>query len=167
MFLGGGNLRFYLRNLKGRMLDMAETYYRVMNKCRYDIGVKLANGRETVIRAGSFQLLNADDIFYIESLCRVNKYFAQRMLVPYDSQNKEVPLSEINMYPDESLPKHLTDEEIAAKLKLAVKKVEEWLEPIDDPAELFSICEVAKTLDLPQSKVKLLKDKVPAFDLTE
>jgi len=67
---------------------MAEQRYRVVNKCKYDIGVTLPSQQDIVIKGGSFQLLTADDIMYIESICREVKFFSKRMLVPYDAENK-------------------------------------------------------------------------------
>ena len=64
---------------------MAEQRYRVYNECKYDIGVRLVNGQEIVIRHNSFQMLTADDINYIESVCTEIKFFAKKMLVPKDA----------------------------------------------------------------------------------
>lgn len=53
--------------------------YRVFNKCRYNIGVKLLNGSEANIRPGSFAMMTEDDIVYIETMCTAkDKLFASR-----------------------------------------------------------------------------------------
>lgn len=144
---------------------MAEVKYRVFNKCKYNIGVVLANGQKISIRAGSFQLMSADDISYTESVCTEDKYFAQRMLVPYDGEGNEVNLSEMGMYIDVSDTPHLSDDEIRAMLKQSVKKLEAWLANIEDPAELHGIYEVAKGMDdLPANKLRVLNQKMPNKD---
>ena len=48
---------------------MMEEMYRVNNRCKHDIGVTLMNGMQYNIKAGSFQMLSAMDIQYIESIC--------------------------------------------------------------------------------------------------
>lgn len=146
-------------------LKMSETRYRVTNKCRYDIGVRLSNGQEIVITPDSFQLLTADDIAYIDSICFDDKFFSKRMLVPYDQNGKEVPMDQLGMYIEEDPVPHLDDAEITAALKQTPKKIEAWLSQIEDPAELHAIFEVAQTMDLPASKLKLLITKMPEKDL--
>lgn len=141
--------------------------YRVKNMCRYDIGVKLTNGLSLLIAAGSFQMMTADDIAYVESICTVNKFFSQRMLIPYDSQGNEVPLDKLGMYVEEDTAKHMNDEDIVAMLKQSPKKIEAWLANITDPAELGAISAVAKTMDLTASKLKVINAKMPYNDILD
>ena len=140
---------------------MSEQKYRVYNRCKYDIGVSLLAGHNIMIRAGSFQMLSVDDINYIESICRVNKFFSQRMLVPVDELGNEIPLAELGVIPNSVKPPHYNDDEIAAMLKQSVKKIEAWLDDIEDPAEFHAIAGVAKAMDLPATKLKVLKQKMP------
>ena len=102
---------------------MAEQRYRVYNKCKYDIGVKLVNGQRVVIRPNSFQMLTADDISFIESICTENKFFAKKMLVPHDETGKPVDFQQLGMFVEEDPFPHLNDEEIAAMLKQSGKKI--------------------------------------------
>lgn len=141
--------------------------YRVKNMCRYDIGVKLTNGLSLLIAAGSFQMMTADDIAYVESICTVNKFFSQRMLIPYDSQGNEVPLDKLGMYVEEDAVQHMNDEAIVAMLKQSPKKIEAWLADITDPAELGAISAVAKTMDLTASKLKVINAKMPYNDILD
>ena len=141
--------------------------YRVKNMCRYDIGVKLTNGLSLLIAAGSFQMMTADDIAYVESICTVNKFFSQRMLIPYDSQGNEVPLDKLGMYVEEDAVQHMNDETIVAMLKQSPKKIEAWLADITDPAELGAISAVAKTMDLTASKLKVINAKMPYNDILD
>ena len=135
--------------------------FRVTNKCKFDIGVTLSNGQNIVIKAGSFQLLNADDIVYIESICSRQKFFAKRMLVACDQTGKEVPLDKLGAYFEEDEAPHMSDEEITTLLKGTAKKIEAALATIDDPVELHAIAEVAKTMDLSSTKLKMLQEKMP------
>lgn len=146
---------------------MSDIRYRVKNMCRYDIGVRLTNGLSIMIAAGSFQMMTADDIAYVESICTVNKFFSQRMLVPYDSNGNEVPLDKLGMYVAEDTAQHLDDADIIAMLKQSPKKIEAWLADINDPAELGAISAVAKTMDLTASKLKVINAKMPYNDILE
>ena len=146
---------------------MSETRYRVKNMCHYDIGVTLTNGVNVVIPANGFQMLSADDIAYIESICTVNKFFSKRMLVSYNGKNEEIPLEEVGMYSLENETKHLTDEDITVMLKATPRKLEAMLHEIEDPSELHAIAQVAMKMDLPTSKMRILSDKIPNFDMLE
>lgn len=146
---------------------MSDIRYRVKNMCRYDIGVKLTNGLSIMIAAGSFQMMTADDIAYVESICTVNKFFAKRMLIPYDNQGNEVPLDKLGMYVSEDEPQHLDDDTIAAMLKQNPKKIEAWLAEINDPAELDAISTVAKAMDLTASRLKIINAKMPHNDILD
>lgn len=146
---------------------MSDIRYRVKNMCRYDIGVKLTNGLSMMIAAGSFQMMTADDIAYVESICTVNKFFSKRMLIPYDSQGNEVTLDKLGMCVSEDEVQHLDDETITAMLKQAPKKIESWLADINDPAELGAISAVAKTMDLTASRLKIINAKMPHNDILD
>lgn len=146
---------------------MSELRYRVKNMCKYDVGVTLPNGISVSIPSGGFQMLTADDIAYIESICVVNKFFSKRMLVPFNSEGEEVQLEKLGMYSFEDEEKHIADDEIVTMLKMPIKKLEAALDAITDPAELHAIAEVGLKLDLPNSKMKLLASKIPNLDMLE
>lgn len=144
-----------------------EELFKVFNRCKYDIGVALLNGRQMSIKAGSFQLMTAGDILYIESICNRNKLFSQKMLVPVDSEGRDIELDQLGMHPEEDVPVHLDDKSIEGMLKMSAKKIEEWIGAIEDPAELHGIYEVAMKMDLPQSKLKILSARMPEKDFIE
>lgn len=143
---------------------MTETLYRVYNRCKHDIGVMKQNGIGVNIKAGGFQMLSANDIAFIESNCASVKYFSQKMLVPVDDDGNDVPLRQVHIPEYDEAFVHMNDVEITAALKGSLKKIEEWLNNIDDPAELHAIYKVAQELDLPASKLKLLSTKMPNKD---
>lgn len=144
-----------------------EELFKVYNRCKYDIGVSTVNGRSMTIKSGSFQLMTANDILYVESICRANKFFSQKMLVPVDEDGRDIELDQLGMHPDENLPVHMDDKQIEALLKQSAKKIEEYIGGIEDLAELHAIYDVAMTMDLPQSKLKILKAKMPEKDFIE
>ena len=141
-----------------------EARYRVYNRCKYDIGVTVTDGRQYNIKPGSFAFMTAADIEYVESICQGKKFFGSGMLVAVDGNNKEIPLDRLNIVEAEEGEKSLTDEEITAALKKSVKAVEAWLNAIDDPVELHAIYKVASEMDLPASKLKILSAKMPNKD---
>ena len=141
-----------------------EKRLRVYNRCKYDIGVTLINGASIAIRAGSFQLLTVNDILYIESICASAKFFSSKMLVAVDDAGMVVEFDQLGLYPDDLAEPHMSDEEITAMLKQSVKKIEAWIETITDPAELDAIYQVAKGMDLPASKLKVLSAKTADKD---
>ena len=117
--------------------------FRAYNRCKFDIGVKTAQGREYNIKPDSFALLTMDDIAFIDSVCQKKKLFGSGMLEAVDANGK--PIS-------------------TAALKKSLKAFTEWLNGIDDPVELHAIYTVASGMDLPASKLKVLNAKMPNKD---
>lgn len=140
--------------------------YRVYNRCKYDIGVNLLSGQQANIAAGNFIILTVNDILYIEGLSK-RKVFSAKMLVPVDESNKEVALEDLGGYPDAYATPHLSDEEIVDKLNKSAKTISAWLDTIEQPEELHAVYKVAKELDLPASKLKVLQAKMPTKDMLE
>lgn len=138
-----------------------EELYRVYNRCNYDIGVKTLNGMFLNIKAGSFQMLSANDILYVESICRRTKYFSAKMLVPVDENGNDIALDQLGLHKDEDQPEHMNNDEINAMLKKSNKQIEAWIKNIEDPAELHAIYMIAKDADISTAKLKILHDKMP------
>lgn len=143
---------------------MVEERYRVYNRCKHAIGVQLMNNMQLNIKPGSFQMLTAADILYIESICGTMKFFTQKMLVPVGADNKPIPLETLGMAEDTDASVHMNDDEITAMLKKPVNQVKAWLANIEDPAELHAIYLAAKQMDISSSKLKMLSEKMPEKD---
>lgn len=139
-----------------------EVRLRVYNKQRYDIGVRTVNGQGINIKQGSFGVFSVNDILYIESLTTPG-FISSKMLIPVDENGKELELSELGIY-DTGFDPVLTEEEITSALKQSVKKIEAWIENIDDIVELDHIYDVAVKMELPLNKIKVLKKKMPDKD---
>ena len=138
-----------------------DTRVRVYNKTKYDIGVRLQNGQQPNIIAGTPITLTIDDIVYIDSTARHRKPFSSGELVAVDDNGKELTLEEIGGFTDVRSTKHFDDAEIESNLKKSANKIREWLDTIKDPVEFHSIVQVAKGLDLPQSKMNIIREKLP------
>ena len=140
-----------------------DTKFRVENRCKYDIGVTLTSNQKPNIRANSFLPLSVDDILYIESIARGRKPFSSGELVAV-KDGRDWTLEELGGYTDTYAEKHFNDEDIRDNLSKSAKSITAWLEDINDPIELHAIRDVAETMDLPQSKMRILKAKMPNVD---
>ena len=138
--------------------------FRVYNRCKYDIGVRTAEGREYNIKPNSFALLTVDDIEYIDSICQGKKFFGSGMLEAVDAKGDTLSCEQVGVVEADESEKMLSDEEITAALKKPVKAFDEWINKIDDPVELHAIYTVASGMDLPASKLKILNAKMPNKD---
>lgn len=141
-----------------------EPKFRTYNRCNYDIGIRLENGREVNIKPGSFALLTAADIEYVDSICQGKKFIASKMLVPVDTAGNEIDLASLCSIVVDEAEEVLTEDAITAALKKSVKQIQAWIDSIDDPVELHSIYQIASQMDLPASKLKILNAKMPNKD---
>ena len=82
-----------------------------------------------------------------------------------DDTNKELTLEDIGGYTDTYSEKHFGEKEITSNLKKSAKQIETWIAEIDDPSELYAIHKIAKEMDLPSSKMKLIEAKIPDPDM--
>lgn len=146
-------------------MDGSKTF-RVYNRCGYDVGITLTSGQQPTIRAGSFLPMSVNDILYLESIARGKKKpFSSRELVAVSDDGKDLTLEDLGGYTDTYSEKHFNEAEISANLKKSAKQIEAWLEQIEDVIELNSILDIAKTMDLPTSKMKVIMAKLPEADV--
>ena len=128
---------------------------RVYNPRKFAIGVILQNGAERAILPGSFALLSKDDIEYLASVAPA--LFEDENLLQIGDRTVAVDLGFID-----SLEKPILDaDEIRRCLGQRVSQVKAWLEGIEEEYLLDTICDVAAEMDLPASKLQLLKERMP------
>ena len=128
---------------------------RVYNPRKFAIGVILQNGAERAILPGSFALLSKDDIEYLASIAPA--LFEDENLLQIEDRTVAVDLGFID-----SLEKPILDaDEIRRCLGQRVSQVKAWLEGIEEEYLLDAICDVAAEMDLPASKLQLLKERMP------
>lgn len=128
---------------------------RVYNPRKFAIGVILQNGAERAILPGSFALLSKDDIEYLASVAPA--LFEDENLLQIGDRTVAVDLGFID-----SLEKPILDaDEIRRCLGQRVSQVKAWLEGIEEEYLLDAICDVAAEMDLPASKLQLLKERMP------
>ena len=130
---------------------MEEKRAKVTNCTKYAIGVRLINGIERNFPAGSSLRLPKEDIEYIMSIAP--SLFAVRVEDEELNELAGIDLSVENLTTDEAV--------IEKKLKGPIGAMKTWIEPITQKHMLEAIYQVAKKLDLPVSKMKILKEKMP------
>jgi hypothetical protein len=120
---------------------------KVYNKNKFDIGVKLINPvREQNIKAGSFTILEKDDVYYLDTICAL---FRRGMLVIDDEEVKEnLGYVEVN----ENIK---SDDELISILKGNFLKMKSELSKINEPHIIDAIYNVAKTISAELSGAKL------------
>lgn len=124
---------------------------KVKNNNKFNVGVRFENeaNREVTIKAKTFLFLGEDDIQYINA---VSNLISDGILSVED-----VDVMQSMGYVKKS-PNAITDEEIEKLFKLSATKLKVELEKIDAKHAIDKIVELAKKEDLPQSKLKIIKE---------
>lgn len=134
---------------------------RVINDRRYDIGLRLQNGTERVVKAGSYTLLPSEEIEYIASQAP-GIFRDERQL---RLEDRELALN-LGFIQNTSAP--VFDEtEIRKQLSGRTQQIRAWLETIEKPYLLDEVYTVAMTMDLPASKLQLLQEKMPDREMVQ
>ena len=128
---------------------------RVYNQRKYSIGLILQNGAERVIHPGSFALLARDEIEYLASIAP-SLFDGEKQL-----RLEDRALATQLGFVDDAQAETLDAEAIRKRLSQRVPQVRVWLEGVTEPYLLDAICDVAAEMDLPASKLQLLKERMP------
>ena len=128
---------------------------RVYNQRKYSIGLILQNGAERVIHPGSFALLARDEIEYLASIAP-SLFDGEKQL-----RLEDRALAAQLGFVDDAQAETLDAEAIRKRLSQRVPQVRVWLAGVTEPYLLDAICDVAAEMDLPASKLQLLKERMP------
>ena len=127
---------------------------RITNESVHDCGVKLQNGIEYNIRPGAFITLTKEDVEYLVSIA--HEEFNTGELRIGDKETAE----DLNVLkPGDAAP--ISEDEIRKALNGRVSAIRDYLEGIDNDYVKQAIIHVAHEMDLPTSKMKLLKEFFP------
>jgi hypothetical protein len=125
--------------------------YKVFNNNRFNVGIRFENeaNREILIKPNSFVLMSEDDILYVDT---VSKLFSKGILYVEDEDLM------VKMGYMEKNPNTISEDEIRKILKMPNNKMKEALSKLDAKHAIDKVIAVAKESDLPQSKLKIIKE---------
>lgn len=129
------------------------------NPQKFDVGiVTMAKPMGVNIKAGSFCLVNQDELNYIASICTL----LQDGILTVDDEHVEA-MKEVGIDPKTD-PNFISDDEIRKKLGGTAKKLREWLQTVDKGHILDRVYDVAVTMNLSADKLKVLTERMPDKD---
>jgi hypothetical protein len=125
--------------------------YKVKNDNQFSVGIRFENesNREITIRGKSFVMMSENDILYTDSVSRL---FRNGVLT-LDDEDLMVKMGYM-----EKSPNAISDTEIEQLFKGTPAKIKKELEKIDAKHAIEKVVNYAKAHDLPQSKLKLIKE---------
>lgn len=128
-----------------------EDKIRVYNDRKYHIGLTMQNGMERVVQSGSFVTLSRDEIEYTASIAPM--LFEGERQLRLSDRKLAVELGFI-----EDMAQPVFDESfIREQLGQRPNQLMKWLDEVREAHLLDMIYDVAMGMDLPASKLKLLK----------
>lgn len=127
---------------------------RITNMAKHDIGLVNQTGIEYNIKAGMFITLGKDDAEYMVAMAR--KSFENGKLVLGD---RELAADLGLTTPDELNPN--SEEAVRKALGGNAKVLKKYVEGIQEESLIEVIWEVANQMDLPASKMAVLKEAFP------
>jgi hypothetical protein len=130
---------------------MADKKVKVINPNNFMVGLKLMDGvREVVVHPNSFIMLDANEIYYINNMCRI---FSKKHLLIDDEQiNQDLGYAEKTVI-------NLSNEEIVKMLKGSFPQLKKELENITEKHIIDKVISIAKTIDdLPKNKIAFLQE---------
>ena len=133
---------------------------RVRNVTKYNIGLTNQSGVGYNIKPGLFITMTREDAEY--NMAIAPKLFAvpARLVVEDEDLNEVMGI--------DHTAQEVIDETVAEKyLKGSVAKLRTWLEENNEPHILEIVYQTAEKMDLPASKVKIIKEFIPVRDLME
>lgn len=131
---------------------------RITNTSQHAVGLISQSNIEYNIRPGTFITLPKEDVEYMVAIAP--KLFASAERAAELRLDNEEIAKDLNLVaPGDPTP---ADESVIRKaLGGSVKAIEKYVDGIDDPYLIEAICQTAKEMDLPQSKMRVLKEAFP------
>ena len=131
---------------------------RISNTSRHDVGLVTQSGIEYNIRPGAFIALSKDDAEYMVAI-------APRLFAT-DERPGELRIDNEELAKDLNIvapgdPSPTDDIVIKKALSGTVNQLKKYVADVESPLLIDAICEMAKTMDLPQSKMRVIQDAFP------
>ena len=132
---------------------------RIFNPQKFEVGIKTqAYPLGFTIMPKSFAMVSEEDVEYINSISTV----FTRGVLRLDKENNDL-LRVVGI--DVDTNPHYADEEMIRKhLSGSAKALTEWLGQITEDYVLDKVFNVAKEMNLPANKIKVLSAKMPDRD---
>lgn len=137
---------------------------RITNTSIHDVGLVAQNGIEYNIRPGAFISLPKDDAEYMVAIAP--RLFAAKDRAGELRIDNEELARDLNIAaPGDPSP---ADDVVVKKgLSGTVNQVKKYVSEIEDPMLIDAVCRMAKELDLPQSKMRVIKEAFPSKFIDE
>lgn len=135
---------------------------RIYNPQKFTVGIVTQDKPLGIaIKPGSFAIISEDDVSYIASVSSIFR----RGVLRLDEDNNDLLMGiGINVAKEVN---YCDEEDIRKKLSGTAKALGEWLDNIHEDYILDKIFDVAKEMNLPASKIKVLSAKMPNRDFLE
>ena len=126
------------------------------NPQKFDVGIVTLEKEHGInIRAGSFAIVNQNEINYLASTSTL----LQDGILTVDDEHIE-SMKKVGIDP-ETDPNFIKDEEIKKKLAGTTKKLTEWLDTVEQGHILDRIYDIADSMNLSADKLRVLREKMP------
>lgn len=126
---------------------------KVWNKNKHRVGARYMNGMEVVFEPGSCREVPEEEVLYWSTSTGL---FKKKHL--YFDEKVQPEVVE-NLHMDGEIEPFKSDDEVKELLKGNFKKLESYLDNITEAHEKARFVEVAKSMDLTASKIRLIEEK--------
>ena len=139
-----------------------EKTVRIYNPQKFAVGITtLDKPFGFAIKPGSFAIISEQDVDYLGSISNIFR----RGVLRLDEDHNDLLLGiGINVVND---PNYCDEADIRKHLSGTAKALGEWLKEIHEGYILDKIFDIAKDMNLPASKIKVLSAKMPNRNLLE
>lgn len=127
---------------------------RITNESKHNIGLKNQGGIEYNLRPGTFITLAKDEAEYMIAIGK-KMFDTGELRIDNEEMAKDLDI----LAPGDPSP--ASDDVIKKALNGSAKQLEKYLDTVKEPYVIEAIYQMSKTMDLPTSKMNLIKEAFP------
>ena len=131
---------------------------RITNTSTHDVGLVTQSNIEYNIRPGAFITLTKDDAEYMVAIAP--KLFATKERAGELRIDNEELAKDLNIAAPGD-PSPADDAVVKKNLSGSANQIKKYVSEIEDPLLIDAICRMAKEMDLPLSKMRVVKEAFP------
>lgn len=131
---------------------------RITNTSTHDVGLVTQSNIEYNIRPGAFITLTKDDAEYMVAIAP--KLFATKERAGELRIDNEELAKDLNIAAPGD-PSPADDTVVKKNLSGSANQIKKYVSEIEDPLLIDAICRMAKEMDLPLSKMRVVKEAFP------